>query len=85
MSSDVVSSGRAVHGVTTAAEAMNVRSAYPRTRRIRFPFGEGSKYFVNNDMVFSHFVANLSGAFPPGRSCSFGRCAGLPMRSPIRC
>ncbi len=66
MSSDVVSSGRAVHGVTTAAEAMNVRSAYPRTRRIRFPFGEGSKYFVNNDMVFSHFVANLSGAFPPG-------------------
>ncbi|WP_084014008.1 metal-dependent hydrolase [Mycolicibacter kumamotonensis] len=42
---------------------------YPRARRISFRFGEhGSygKYFVNNDIVFSHFVAGLSGAFPPG-------------------
>jgi len=41
---------------------------YPRTRRIRFRFNEEAsrKYFVAGDMVFSHFVAGLSGAFPPG-------------------
>ncbi|OBJ69450.1 metal-dependent hydrolase [Mycobacterium sp. 1274756.6] len=42
---------------------------YPKTRRVRFPFGADrsyGKYFVNNDSVFSHFVAGLSGAFPPG-------------------
>ncbi|BBY55230.1 metal-dependent hydrolase [Mycobacterium koreense] len=42
---------------------------YPKTRRVRFPFGTGGqygKYFVNDDSVFSHFVASLSGAFPPG-------------------
>ncbi|MEZ0362570.1 metal-dependent hydrolase [Mycobacterium sp. pUA109] len=42
---------------------------YPQTRRIRFRFGEdgtSGKYFVNDDIVFSHFVAGLSGAFPPG-------------------
>jgi uncharacterized protein len=45
------------------------QSSYPKTRRIRFRFGEDAtygKYFVNNDIVFSHFVAGLSGAFPPG-------------------
>ena len=46
----------------------NPRAVYPRTRRIRFRFNEeaGRKYFVAGDMVFSHFVAGLSGAFPPG-------------------
>jgi len=48
--------------------ARNSRPVYPRTRRIRFRFNEeeGRKYFVAGDMVFSHFVAGLSGAFPPG-------------------
>ncbi|MCX8563878.1 metal-dependent hydrolase [Mycolicibacterium mucogenicum] len=48
--------------------ARNSRTVYPRTRRIRFRFNEegGRKYFVAGDMVFSHFVAGLSGAFPPG-------------------
>lgn len=44
-------------------------TAYPKARRIRFRFGEQSaakKYFVNGDAVYSHFVAGLSGAFPPG-------------------
>lgn len=43
--------------------------SYPTTRRIRFRFGEDQaygKYFVDNDIVFSHFVAGLSGSFPPG-------------------
>ncbi|ASQ88985.1 metal-dependent hydrolase [Mycobacterium intracellulare subsp. chimaera] len=47
----------------------NVVSHYPQTRRIRFPFAGGvtsGKYFVNDDMVFSHFVANISASFPPG-------------------
>jgi predicted metal-dependent hydrolase len=45
------------------------QSSYPKTRRIRFRFGEDrryGKYFVNNDIVFSHYVAGLSGSFPPG-------------------
>ncbi|ORV08625.1 metal-dependent hydrolase [Mycobacterium celatum] len=49
--------------------ASATRFSYPATRRIRFRFGEDEtygKYFVNNDMVFSHFVAGLSGSFPPG-------------------
>lgn len=50
--------------------AASAGSRYPRTRRISFPFGgDGGthgKYFVNDDIVFSHFVANLSGAFPSG-------------------
>ena len=46
-----------------------VTNSYPKTRRIRFRFGEAGKYgkyFANDDIVFSHFVAGLSGAFPPG-------------------
>lgn len=44
-------------------------NSYPRARRIRFRFGEvpsAGRYFVADDMVFSHFVAGLSAAFPPG-------------------
>lgn len=60
---------------------------YPKTRRVRFPFGtdgQYGKYFVNDDSVFSHFVASLSGAFPPGRRRSSGRCATMPTASPTR-
>ncbi|MRH90834.1 hypothetical protein GFY24_25920 [Nocardia sp. SYP-A9097] len=42
---------------------------YPKARRIRFRFDQhdsNDKYFVDGDMVFSHFVAGLSGGFPPG-------------------
>ncbi|TDH50284.1 metal-dependent hydrolase [Mycobacterium eburneum] len=63
---------RSAHGAVAVA-ASPARSAqvasYPKTRRIRFRFGEdgaSGKYFVNDDIVFSHFVAGLSGAFPPG-------------------
>ncbi|OBA82308.1 metal-dependent hydrolase [Mycolicibacterium mucogenicum] len=53
---------------TQHTSVRNSRAVYPRTRRIRFRFNEeaGRKYFVAGDMVFSHFVAGLSGAFPPG-------------------
>jgi uncharacterized protein len=43
--------------------------AYPTVRRMRFPFGEPEpirRHFVENDIVMSHLVAVLSGAFPPG-------------------
>ncbi|MFE3795849.1 metal-dependent hydrolase [Nocardia tengchongensis] len=41
---------------------------YPRARRIKFRFDRASndKYFVENDMVYSHFVAAMSGGFPAG-------------------
>lgn len=48
---------------------MSQPAAYPKTRRIRFRFGDDGnthKYFVENDIVYSHFVAGLSGGFPPG-------------------
>jgi len=44
-------------------------AVYPKTRRIRFHFGDDGKahkYFVEDDIVYSHFVAGLSGGFPPG-------------------
>ncbi|MFJ4651367.1 metal-dependent hydrolase [Nocardia sp. NPDC088792] len=47
----------------------SVLPAYPKARRIRFRFDQhdsNDKYFVDGDMVFSHFVAGLSGGFPPG-------------------
>lgn len=56
-------------GSVTVAGAPGAQSGYPKTRRVRFRFSEDDaygKYFVENDMVFSHFLANLSGAFPPG-------------------
>ncbi|MEC3920575.1 metal-dependent hydrolase [Nocardia sp. CDC160] len=43
--------------------------AYPKARRIRFRFDRTDshdKYFVENDMVYSHFVAGMSGGFPAG-------------------
>ncbi|MEC3956764.1 metal-dependent hydrolase [Nocardia sp. CDC153] len=43
--------------------------AYPKARRIRFRFDRADshdKYFVENDMVYSHFVAGMSGGFPAG-------------------
>ncbi|OBI44585.1 metal-dependent hydrolase [Mycobacterium kyorinense] len=51
------------------ANATATRPGYPTTRRVRFALGEDrvyDKYFVNDDIVFSHFVAGLSGSFPPG-------------------
>lgn len=41
---------------------------YPTTRRIRFRFEEteGGRYFADDNIVLSHFVAELSGSFPPG-------------------
>lgn len=50
-------------------EVAKKATTYPKARRIRFRFGEPippNKYFVDGDMVFSHFVAGLSGGFPPG-------------------
>jgi uncharacterized protein len=44
-------------------------SPYPKVRRIRFRFGDPqpmNHYFVEGDIAFSHFVAVLSAAFPPG-------------------
>ncbi|WP_157574388.1 metal-dependent hydrolase [Nocardia jejuensis] len=45
-------------------------TGYPKARRISFRFDQPEsadrKYFVDGDMVFSHFVAGLSGSFPPG-------------------
>jgi uncharacterized protein len=43
-------------------------ASVPKARRILFRFGEDrsyAKYFVNDDIVFSHAVATLSGLFPP--------------------
>lgn len=42
---------------------------YPKTRRIRFGFGQSPdvpKHFAKNDIAFSHAVAFLSAIFPPG-------------------
>jgi hypothetical protein len=40
-------------------------ASVPKTRRIRFRFGEDrSKHFVNDDIVFSHVVATMSGFIP---------------------
>ncbi|MEV6767245.1 metal-dependent hydrolase [Nocardia sp. NPDC051030] len=41
--------------------------SYPKARRIEFRFDgpdSDKKYFIAGDMVFSHFIATLSGAFP---------------------
>ncbi|BBY55241.1 metal-dependent hydrolase [Mycobacterium koreense] len=44
-------------------------SAYPKVRRMRFRFGDPqpmNHHFVEGDIVYSHLVAVLSAAFPPG-------------------
>lgn len=43
--------------------------ALPKVRRMNFRFGEPApmkKHYVEGDIVFSHLVSLLSGAFPPG-------------------
>lgn len=43
--------------------------SYPKVRRVRLRFGARGtpeKYFADDDVVLSHFVANLSGIFPSG-------------------
>ncbi|ASQ84634.1 metal-dependent hydrolase [Mycobacterium intracellulare subsp. chimaera] len=45
------------------------KSTYPKTRRIRFRFGDPQpikRHFVEGDIVLSHTVALLSAIFPPG-------------------
>lgn len=57
------------HSGRAAVAPAGAKPGYPKTRRIRFNFGDGhasGKYFVDDDIVFSHFVAGLSGGFPPG-------------------
>ncbi|ERG69199.1 hypothetical protein HMPREF9336_04343 [Segniliparus rugosus ATCC BAA-974] len=42
---------------------------YPKVRRILFRFGDPEpmrRYFADNNIVYSHFVAGLSFGFPPG-------------------
>jgi hypothetical protein len=48
---------------TATASERHSPAIHPRTRRIRFRFGENAerKYFVAGDMVLSHFVAGVSG------------------------
>lgn len=55
--------------MSTAVEPDKKTVAYPRVRRIRFPFGDAessNRYFIEGDIAFSHFVAALSGGFPAG-------------------
>lgn len=62
-------SGHPEQTAIAITDASHAELHYPKTRRIRFQFGDTpkrSKYFVNDDIVFSHFVAGLSGIFPPG-------------------
>ncbi|PIB79731.1 metal-dependent hydrolase [Mycobacterium celatum] len=64
-----MASGHSGRAAVAVADAVGKMAGYPKTRRIRFRFGEDrtyGKYFVNDDIVFSHFVAGLSAAFPPG-------------------
>lgn len=53
----------------TAGKDVGTCAPFPKARRIRFRFnndGVDNKYFVDGDMVLSHFVAGLSGGFPRG-------------------
>jgi predicted metal-dependent hydrolase len=56
--------GRQAPAVATVAKVV---PSYPKTRRMRFRFGDDgavNKYFVDGDIVYSHFVAGLSAGFP---------------------
>lgn len=58
-------------------DSTGTATRYPKTRRVRFRFAESgavNRYFAKDDIVFSHFVAMLSAAFPPGEE-SFIRSA----------
>ncbi|EFG80091.1 hypothetical protein HMPREF0591_0017, partial [Mycobacterium parascrofulaceum ATCC BAA-614] len=43
-----MTSDHIVQEAATTANAVSEGSRYPTTRRIRFPFAQGSKYFVND-------------------------------------
>ncbi|MCV7228372.1 metal-dependent hydrolase [Mycolicibacterium komossense] len=66
MRNEVEGCAKSAGAVTGAAGGT---SAHPKTRRVRFRFGKdgmADKYFVKDDIVYSHFVAGLSAGFPPG-------------------
>ena len=55
--------------VTAATDEKLPAEPYPKVRRIRFPFGDPqpiNRHFVEGDIAFSHLIAVLSAAFPPG-------------------
>jgi uncharacterized protein len=55
--------------ITAATDENLPAGPYPKVRRIRFRFGDPqpiNHHFVEGDIAFSHFVAVLSAAFPPG-------------------
>lgn len=55
--------------MTTAQVAVKPVAGAPKVRRIKFPFADPQatdRHFMRNDIAFSHFVAVLSGGFPPG-------------------
>ncbi|PIB79730.1 metal-dependent hydrolase [Mycobacterium celatum] len=55
--------------ITTATNERAPANPYPKVRRIRFRFGDPqpmNHHFVEGDIPFSHLVAVLSAAFPPG-------------------
>ncbi|GBE65284.1 hypothetical protein MFM001_17460 [Mycobacterium sp. MFM001] len=55
--------------ITTATNEKAPANPYPKVRRIRFRFGDPqpmNHHFEEGDIPFSHLVAVLSAAFPPG-------------------
>jgi hypothetical protein len=55
--------------LTAATDEHLPAGPYPKVRRIRFPFGDPQPmdhHFVHGDIAFSHLMAVLSAAFPPG-------------------
>lgn len=55
--------------VAVARQGDSAPIGYPKVRRIRFRFGDPqpmNHHFVEGDIAFSHLVAFLSAAFPPG-------------------
>ncbi|EFV14165.1 metal-dependent hydrolase [Segniliparus rugosus] len=51
------------------APQAKTKALYPKVRRIRFPFGEPEpmdRYYADDNIALSHFVAGLSFGFPPG-------------------
>ncbi|MGV0586827.1 metal-dependent hydrolase [Mycobacteroides chelonae] len=55
--------------MSSATAPVTTPDAPPRVRRIKFPFADSelpSRYFIEDDIALSHFVAVLSGGFPAG-------------------